>query len=237
MSFYDFKSKYPRTKIGQKIVEKVTDTVFTTIKPYLKENFSILDIGAGNGEFAERCVKNKFNYTAIEINEIYCQQLINRGIKVIKEYVPPIPCSNEEYDYVHLSHLLEHMTSLEKAIDLIKDIYRVLKPNGYLCIIAPDYLHSPSFFYDGDYSHTFVTTENRVKMLLVDNGYNIVFSKYLMGWKIGWSGWLLSFIGKIYNNYLYWFFLNLIKTKIDSLKFGRTRGSFARSLFILAQKV
>ncbi|MBS4016184.1 MAG: class I SAM-dependent methyltransferase [Candidatus Latescibacteria bacterium] len=237
MPFYDFKSKTPRTAIGQKIVEQVTNKVFKTVRPYLQKDFHILDIGAGNGEFAERCLKNNFVYTAVEVNEEYKNKLTSIGAKVISALVPPIPLNDNIYDYVHLSHLIEHMQSSTKALELVSEINRVLKPGGYLCIIAPDYLHSHSFFYDSDYTHSFVTTQNRVKMLLTDASYKIVFSRYLAGGQTGWRQWFLSLFGWIYNNCLYWIFQALVKAKIDSSRFGRTRGALARFVFILAQKV
>jgi SAM-dependent methyltransferase len=237
MPFYDFKSKRPRTAIGQKIVERTTDKIFFKIRPYLKPGSHILDIGAGNGEFAERCIKNQFKYTAIEVNETYKQKLSGMGAQVIDAFVPPVPCDDNSFDYVHLSHLLEHMSTPEKALELVKEIRRVLKSNGFLCIISPDYLHSHSFFYDGDYTHSFVTTENRVIMLLVDAGYQIVFSKRFTYGKTGWIASIFSFIGKIYNNYLYWLFQAILRSKIDPTRLGRTRGIFARFIFILSQKV
>lgn len=236
MSFYDFKSKTPRTVIGQKIVEKATDKIFSTVNPYLQKNCKILDIGAGNGEFAERCIKNNYDYTAIEVNDEYKKRLVSIKAKIIDALVPPIPLTDSSFDYIHLSHIIEHMQSSEKALQLVSEIRRILKPNGYVCIIAPDYLHSHSFFYDGDYTHSFVTTQNRIKMLLADAGYQIIFNKYFTGAQLGWFQWVLSIIGKIYNNYLYWIFQGILKSKIDSTRFGRTRGALARFIFILAQK-
>jgi len=237
MPFYDFKSKNSRTALGQRIVERTTDKVFKIIQPYLKDGFYILDIGAGNGEFAERCINNNYNYSAIEINETYKQKLLSIGVQVISASVPPIPCKENSYDYVHLSHLLEHMSSYDKALELISEIYRVLKPSGYVCIMSPDYLSSHKFFYDGDYTHSFVTTENRVRMLLDDAGFKIVFAKGFAGGMIGWKAAVAGFFGKLYNNYFYWWVQALLKVKINPVKLGRTRGVFARFIFILAQKV
>lgn len=237
MPFYDFKSKTPRTALGQKIVEKVTDRIFSNIKKYLHDGYKILDIGAGNGEFIERCLKHNYDVTAIEINETYKNKLTSMGVQVLPVLVPPMPLNDNSYNYVHLSHLLEHMQSSNQALELVTEIRRVLKPGGFLCVIAPDYLHSHSFFYDGDYTHLFITTQNRVKMLLTDAGYKIIFSKYLSGTHTGWRQWFFSLLGKIYNNWLYWMFQAAVKSKIDTARFGRTRGAFARFIFILAQKV
>lgn len=237
MPFYDFKSKNPRTAIGQKIVEHTTDKIFFKIRPYLKPGSHILDIGAGNGEFAQRCIKNSFNYTAIEVNDEYREKLKLIGAETINAFVPPIPCPDEQFDYVHLSHILEHMPTPTKALELVQEIRRVTKLNGLVCIIAPDYLSSQSFFYDGDYTHSFVTTENRVRMLLSDVGYKIVFATKLAGGLTGWRGNIVGFFGKLYSNWFYFLFESILRSKINPAKLGRTRGMLARFIFILAQKV
>lgn len=48
-----------------------------------------------------------------------------------------IPRSNDNFDVVYHSHVLEHFPKA-KAIDFIKECYRVLKPNGIIRIAIPD---------------------------------------------------------------------------------------------------
>lgn len=48
-----------------------------------------------------------------------------------------IPFSNNEFDVVYHSHVLEHFTKNE-GFEFIKECYRVLKPNGIIRIAVPD---------------------------------------------------------------------------------------------------
>lgn len=48
-----------------------------------------------------------------------------------------LPFGNDSVSYIYASHLLEHLT-IQDALHLIAECYRVLKPNGVLLIIVPD---------------------------------------------------------------------------------------------------
>lgn len=50
-----------------------------------------------------------------------------------------IPCSDNHYDYVRLSSVLEHFNKIENK-QIIKECYRVLKPDGKIWISVPNML-------------------------------------------------------------------------------------------------
>jgi predicted SAM-dependent methyltransferase len=56
---------------------------------------------------------------------------------VIHDVKKPLPFPDASMDAVYSSHLLEHLC-LEEAKKLLKECYRVLKPNGVLRIVVPD---------------------------------------------------------------------------------------------------
>ena len=49
----------------------------------------------------------------------------------------PLPIGSEIYDIIYMSHVLEHV-AWYKGIDVLKDVYRILKKGGVLEIIVPD---------------------------------------------------------------------------------------------------
>jgi SAM-dependent methyltransferase len=49
----------------------------------------------------------------------------------------PLPFDNETLDAVHSSHMIEHI-SYDDGIKLFQEIYRCLKPGGYLRLATPD---------------------------------------------------------------------------------------------------
>jgi SAM-dependent methyltransferase len=44
-------------------------------------------------------------------------------------------CADEQFDFVHSSHCLEHMRNADVAL---KNWFRILKPGGHLIVIVPD---------------------------------------------------------------------------------------------------
>ena len=49
----------------------------------------------------------------------------------------PLPIEDDTYDLIYLSHVLEHLHWF-KGITILKELYRILKPNGIIEIWVPD---------------------------------------------------------------------------------------------------
>jgi predicted SAM-dependent methyltransferase len=49
----------------------------------------------------------------------------------------PLPIEDESFDWVYSSHLIEHV-HLEKAIEMLREVRRLLKPGGHLRLSTPD---------------------------------------------------------------------------------------------------
>ncbi len=50
----------------------------------------------------------------------------------------PLPIKDETYDFIYMSHVLEHI-SWEKTVDVLKELRRILKTGGSLEIWVPDF--------------------------------------------------------------------------------------------------
>lgn len=50
----------------------------------------------------------------------------------------PLPIEDNTYDLINLSHVLEHLPWF-LAIDVLKELYRILKPEGTLEVWVPDF--------------------------------------------------------------------------------------------------
>lgn len=105
---------------------------------YLKDCKTVLDLGAGSGDFI-RFFKNKgFNgkiYT-YEGNRKTHYSLKKQGIKAIYGKLPKIKFKDNFFDGIHASHILEHLYPEELYKTLI-GIKRVLKKDGILVISTP----------------------------------------------------------------------------------------------------
>jgi len=117
---------------------------YLTLELIKKENpKKILEIGSGDGYFAEKlfALKKennlKFEVTGIEIAE----KRIERSIKKVPEGkfiqgdVVDLPFKDKSFDLVIASEVLEHIPKYRQAM---KEIKRVLSPNGALIITFPN---------------------------------------------------------------------------------------------------
>lgn len=135
---------------------------------------NLLEIGPGQGTLALRAIEAGWTYRAVEASPVLIEVLRKRGLEVTPGWAPPIPASDESTDVVYADQVLEHMSGIDAARQLVSEALRVLRPGGTLFVVVPDYLKERGFFWDVDYTHNFVTTERRVRQLLYDGGFDIV---------------------------------------------------------------
>ena len=144
----------------------------------------VLEIGPGSGRVAELLLKSGFLYEAIEPTPIMRSNLISasRGYtnmgKVWPNQMPEFdPEQFSKYDYVLAFHVLEHMRDQYEAREFISSCFKMLKPNGHILIVSPDYRDYKNLFYEIDWSHGFPTSVERVRSLLVDIGFADIVSE------------------------------------------------------------
>lgn len=62
---------------------------------------------------------------------------LRKGSPIYMDAGKPFPIPNASFDYVYSEHLFEHLTYSE-ATNMLKECYRILKPNGILRIATPN---------------------------------------------------------------------------------------------------
>lgn len=238
MSFYDHftqDEKMP-TKVGRGLVRFQNKRIFNILNELTgQKTINVLEIGPGRGIFAEVCINKKIEYTAIEVNPTLANNLSKKGFSVINSKAPPIPIISNKFDIIYMNQVFEHMNSIEMAQKMIEECYRLLKKGGILCIISPDYLMWKEEFFNGDYTHNYVTTTRRLKEIYYDNGLRVVYINYVAGPFFGdMMTYLLSTINRL-----------LIRPKlIHSITFGliskervyKVRTTLFRSFMIVGTK-
>ncbi len=181
--FYDFFAKRYKavriSKFGSFNVERYHQKIISEMR-FLRPEGVVLEIGPGIGKLAELCSLAHYQYVGLECNWQLIQGF-SRRFPMICAYVPPIPIKEDSVDIVVADQVLEHLTTFREGLDLIKECKRILRARGVLILGIPDFARMTEMaFYDGDYSHSFITTSNRVKQILEDagmqNSYAIKFS-------------------------------------------------------------
>lgn len=104
----------------------------------------ILDIGSGKGilcialsDMAQEVIGLEPDKDAREIAELTKEYFGKNNIKFIDGVAQKMPFENETFDLIISTSTLEHIDGTQ---DTIKEIFRILKPNGYFYLNAPNYL-------------------------------------------------------------------------------------------------
>lgn len=170
-----------------------------------REGEKVLDAGCGWGyylRFLNRLWGEKVEITGLDIEptSIIRAKTEMRGTKtqVVGGDVTKMPFKANSFDKVILSEVLEHLLDERRAL---KEIYRVLKPNGYLLISVPNAnyplfwdpvnwflqhffkTHIKEGFWAGIWTnHLRLYTRARISRLLNESGFKIGEVESLTRW-------------------------------------------------------
>ncbi|TKJ29870.1 hypothetical protein CEE39_08715 [bacterium (candidate division B38) B3_B38] len=199
-TFYDWFSERPRTRLGLKRRARIEEFKFQRLKKYIPSGALMLEIGPGEGRFAELCRREGIRYFCIEPSPPLQKRLNEEGYPTIGGFVPPIAVKSQSIDVLYADQLLEHMPDFNAAAHFIAESRRVLKNDGHLVLIFPNYLKEKEFFFDIDYSHNFITTERRVEQMLFDCRFTPVDKVFSIGCTTG----ILRYLIKATTFFLGW---------------------------------
>lgn len=194
-AFFDHFSQDKSTKIGDWLVKSMSKRIFEFAQ--VKTGCSILEIGPGKGTFAGICLNNNIDYFAIEPNEKMADMLERRGVNVLRNIVPPIPDLGRTFDVVVMINVMEHMDTMTAALELSKNVHKILNPGGKFIIYSPDYVNWQYHFFLSDFTHNYITTWRRLHGLLISAGFNKIDGIYQSGHYRSIASFLISFIASL----------------------------------------
>lgn len=94
---------------------------------------SILDVGAGTGDFLREAKKKGWKTFGVEPNPSALKRAQEKGISLESELGAFV---DQKMDVVTLWHVLEHIPNLEETIETLS---KIVKPGGTLIIAVPNY--------------------------------------------------------------------------------------------------
>ena len=231
-TFFDHFSKEDKpTKIGMWLVKALSRRIFRYAE--IATGSSILEIGPGRGVFADVCLEEGIEYFAVEPNKQMAESLEKRGADVICAMVPPIPRLDKKFDVVVMINVMEHMNSMQDALQITRQIRQVLKPKGKFVIHSPDYLNWRLNFFNCDFSHNYVTSRRRLKQLLVNAGFENIKSCYLSG---PCGGFVCLFVTALVSRLPFGLFNTLLPNNKVIYKLYKIQLTFLRKVLILGEK-
>lgn len=111
------------------------------INSYHPEKGALLDIGAGTGDFLAIAKDSGWNITGIEPNENAKKLALSKGVLFEKDIES---IDNQLFDVITMWHVLEHVPDVTHQI---KELKRLLKPNGTIIIAVPNYKSFDAEYY------------------------------------------------------------------------------------------
>jgi len=160
--YYESEDYISHSNTNKTFIDKVYQRVRSfTIKKKVKlinsfngEEKTILDIGAGTGDFLLACKNNNWKITGIEPNEnarAIANSKINKkdsNSKIfdkVEDVLNNTQSSNSKnFDVITMWHVLEHVPNLTEYISQLKSL---LKPNGTLIIAVPNFKSYDATYY------------------------------------------------------------------------------------------
>ncbi|MBF6600631.1 MAG: class I SAM-dependent methyltransferase [Dehalococcoidia bacterium] len=131
----------------------------------------VFDVGCGNGGFVRACRARGIDAVGVERFGAAAAVAAARGIDVLQAAGEELPLARGALDCVRLKEVLEHV---QRPLDLVTEVRRVLRPGGVLLAYVPTQWSQlypfPANFYD-DYTHVRAFSRIGLERLLEDAGF------------------------------------------------------------------
>ncbi len=111
------------------------------INSFHPEKGRLLDIGAGTGDFLTTAKANGWQTIGLEPSEKAKNIAISKGVSFENDIKS---IENQSFDVITMWHVLEHVPDIEQQI---KELKRLLKPNGTIIIAVPNFKSFDSNYY------------------------------------------------------------------------------------------
>lgn len=156
VTYKNNKSNYP-VKFCKEIIKKFNIPIGS----------KILDIGCGNGLFADAFSKLGMNVYGIDVSR-ESQSILSDHFKVCDLSKKPYPFKDREFDFVFSKSVIEHLRNPDVLID---EAHRMLKPGGIFICMTPSWKHSHKEAFYIDHTHVTPFTKHSLETICELSGF------------------------------------------------------------------
>ena len=173
-----------RIEDNERVYNNVNKLLKFENKQQILKDSRLLDLGSGDKSFYKVCLEK-----GVSVEEVDGSQGINFEIDKLSY-------NNESFDFVFFNAVIEHIYN---PGNILSEIHRILKKNGKLITIAPNFRYSFRNFYD-DPTHVHPYTPESLEAIMTMNNfkktnvYPFLINKSLLLWKIPFKFFIASII-------------------------------------------
>ncbi|WP_290568051.1 class I SAM-dependent methyltransferase [Leeuwenhoekiella sp. UBA6783] len=144
------------------------------------EKGTLLDIGAGTGDFLNQAKKSGWEVTGIEPSAAARKRAFEKAINLFEE---DAKVGERKFDVITMWHVLEHVPDVEKQIEWIKNH---LSTDGVLIVAVPNFNSYDAKYYKNFWAawdvprHLHHFSSKSIKTLFEKNGFNLMEQKPLI---------------------------------------------------------
>jgi SAM-dependent methyltransferase len=151
--------------------------IFDRISPFLSEGLSIVDVGCAQGGMLKMLKDKGFLHLhGMDLSDTSLSTLKKQGITPWCNSICDIHNISQKFDFVILSHILEHVYNLKVAVC---NVQKILNDDGYAYIEVPNagkyfeyYSEAPFHFFNIEHINHFDI--NSLANLFEPHGFRIV---------------------------------------------------------------
>lgn len=115
----------------------------------MTKGMKMLEPGCGRGEFLNNFKDLGLDVVGVDISPEVIEYENNLDVKLCDVENAPLPFDDNTFDIVYSKSFIEHLYYPERYLE---EAYRVLKPNGMLLTLVPDWESNYKTYFD-DFTH------------------------------------------------------------------------------------
>lgn len=188
------------------------------ISKYNTQDKTLLDIGAGTGDFLKEANKAGWRISGIEPNPKARELAAKKGIQ-LKPSLENL--TQEKYDVITLWHVLEHLPNLPQQI---QNISALLKSGGKLIIAVPNFKSFDAQHYGAFWAaydvprHLYHFSQNSINRLFSKYDYSLIATKPMF-----FDAYYVSLLSEKYKTGKSNYFRAILMGSLSNLKAMRTK--------------
>ena len=128
-------------KLYHAVKQKALKDKVKLLEKYASKKGNLLDVGAGTGDFLITAKNKGWKVTGIEPSDKAKKIATRKGVTFTDS---PAEVANHSQDVITLWHVLEHVPDISQQI---KELKRILKPDGVLIVAVPNFKSYDANYY------------------------------------------------------------------------------------------